>query len=70
MKPSNRWTSTVRSKVGISVTISLTREGMKHEHLTMEIPQDLLGEPQVRDEKVTELCDGLAKLFNEVLTDG
>ncbi len=71
MKASNGWTCTVRPKAGLSVIISLTREGMKHEHLTMEIPQDLLGKlKQVRDEKVTEICEGLEKLFNDVLNDG
>ena len=72
MKPSNRWTcSTISPRAGISVIIRLKREGMKHERPKMEIPQDLLGETrQVRDEKVTELCNGLAKLFNEVLNDG
>ncbi len=69
MKASNRWTcSTVSPRAGISVIIRLKREGMKHERPTMEIPQDLLGETrQVRDEKVSELCDGLATLFNDVL---
>ncbi len=69
MEASNRWTcSTVSPRAGISVIIRLKREGMKHERPTMEIPQDLLGETrQVRDEKVSELCDGLATLFNDVL---
>ncbi len=72
MEASNRWTcSTVSPRAGISVIIRLKREGMKHERPKMEIPQDLLGKlKQVRDEKVTEICEGLEKLFNEVLTDG
>ena len=70
MEASNRWTCTISPEAVGFENITLKKEGTKYGSHYMKIPGDLFGERQGRADKRSKLRDGLAKLFNEVLTDG